>query len=174
MLTDFVCRENTQPGPGVKTNQSKFQMQCRKNWDAPGPDADADEKAADEDKMLKQVFATKNGMQAEQQQQELEQGSFLFLRAPALTPSNNFSTFSAPSARFRNTICKICKGQAGKGGKKLKPLPHLESTSSPVEFSHIKSKYNPNICHIAQHKSIAMSLSRNSFRIATGGLRILL
>ena len=121
-----------------------------------GPDADADEKAADEDKMLKQVFATKNGMQAEQQQQELEQGSFLFLRAPALTPSNNFSTFSAPSARFRNTICKICKGQAGKGGKKLKPLPHLESTSSPVEFSHIKSKYNPNICHIAQH--IAMQI----------------
>ena len=43
----------------MKTNQTIFQMQCRKNWDAPGPDADADEKAADEDKMLRQVFATK-------------------------------------------------------------------------------------------------------------------
>ena len=51
----------------------------QKKWDAPGPDADADEKAADEDKMLKQVFATKNGMQAEQEL-ELEQGSFLFLQ----------------------------------------------------------------------------------------------
>ena len=47
-----------------------------------GPDVDADEKAADEDKMLRQAFA-KNGMQAEKQ--ELEQGSFLFL--PLLSPT---------------------------------------------------------------------------------------